>query len=57
MDDQRRTVKISDFGGLINNQDTMDLPPGAASIQVNVTSEIPGLLRVRKGTQKVSFEN
>lgn len=54
---ERVRVSITDFPGLINNQDPMDLPPGAAVKQVNATSDVPGRLSVRKGYQLVTFEN
>lgn len=54
---ERVKVSITDFGGLINNQDPMDIPPGAAVKQINATSDVPGRLSVRKGYQKVNFEN
>lgn len=53
----RVRTTIADFPGLINNSDPMDLPTGAAVVQRNATSEVPGRLTVRKGFQKVNFEN
>ena len=53
----RTRTTITDFPGMVNNSDPMDLPTGAAVMQKNATSEIPGRLTVRKGYQQVNFEN
>lgn len=52
----RASVEIRDFPGLVNNGDPSDLPPGAAIEQVNVTSQTPGELAVRRGYRDVRFE-
>lgn len=50
------SVEIMDFPGMITNLDERDLPPGAASEQVNVCSLIGGELQVRRGIREVTFE-
>lgn len=49
-------VVIRDFAGLVAHVDPHDLPPGAASLQVNALSWRPGELRVRPGYAVVSFD-
>lgn len=48
---------MRDFGGMSNNLDPMDQNPGNATLQVNVMSMIPGMLWVRLGFRRVTFEN
>jgi hypothetical protein len=50
-------VEIKDFPGLITNMDPDDLPPGAAQVQINVTSERAAALEVRGGYLAVTFED
>lgn len=57
LDRPQGIVKVNDFPGMANNVDPMDLPPGAASLQINVTSQTPGRLESRKGYQIVKYEN
>ena len=44
-------VKLGGFPGLMTNADPHDVPPGAAQVQTNFQSLIPGQLTVRKGVQ------
>lgn len=50
-------VKIRDFPGLATELDSLDLAPGTAVRQTNVTSQIQGLLKVRPGMQRAEFED
>ena len=43
--------------GLVTNADKRDIPPGAATVQTNVTTETDGKLSVRRGSREVSFTN
>lgn len=56
-DRPRASVEIRDFPGLIGNLDPSDLPEGAALVQVNVVSIVPGELQTRLGYKTVSFDN
>lgn len=47
---------MQDFGGLINNHDPRDLPPGAAQVQTNINSRTGGELEVRRGLREVTFD-
>ncbi len=49
-------TEIREFPGLILQNDTYDLPPGAAQIQENLESNTPGKLTVRRGYREVTFE-
>lgn len=49
-------IEIKQFPGLIQQSDTMDLPPGAAQEQMNLQSATPGELNCRKGYKSVTFE-
>jgi hypothetical protein len=49
-------VVIRDWPGLITAADRKDLPPGAGQIQVNMQSNTPGELRVRRGLRPVRFD-
>lgn len=53
---ERVRVEARDFPGLMPQADPTDLPPGAAQVQVNVTSHVPGELRSRPGLALVTFE-
>lgn len=53
----RATVEIMDFTGLITNANIIDLPPGAAEVQVNATSVKMGELQVRLGMREVAFDS
>jgi hypothetical protein len=50
------TIALRDFEGLQSRPDPNDIPPGAATRQVNVTCIVPGQLTSRPGTREVSFE-
>lgn len=50
------TVLITDFGGLIDNLDPRDPPPGAAQDQVNACCVKQGELVIRHGFKVVQFE-
>lgn len=52
----KHSVVIRDFLGLGALPDSLDLRPGTAVIQTNVTSESPGELRVRPGYIEVKFD-
>lgn len=49
-------VEVSDFPGEMNNVDMADLPPGAAQVQINLTSRVMGQLGVRRGFRIAAFE-
>ncbi len=51
------TVELKDFQGLQTRPDPNDIPPGAATRQVNATCIVPGQLTVRPGMKQVSFED
>ena len=48
-------VLIPDWPGLVTHSDRRDVPPGAGSVQVNLQSERPGEMRVRRGLMPVFF--
>lgn len=52
----KNVVQMRDFPGLVVNADPHDIPDGAAVIQVNVTSENPGMLQTRMGIRNCVFE-
>jgi hypothetical protein len=51
------SIEMTDFPGMIDNQDRLDLPPGTADEQVNATCVTVGELQVRLGMRQVTFEN
>ncbi len=53
----RAAVQITDFLGLINNQDSRDIPPGAADEQVNAMCVKASELQVRGGLRQVIFDS
>lgn len=53
----RTRTDIGDFPGLISNADPMDIPNGAAQVQVNLTSRVFGELRTRRGFRDAQFES
>lgn len=53
----RATVEMTDFPGMIDNMDRLDLPPGTANEQVNATCVAVGQMQVRRGMRQVTFEN
>lgn len=48
-------IVIDKWQGLVNNASPYALPPGAAVIQFNLQSVIPGQLTVRPGLQPLAF--
>jgi len=50
------SVVMRDFPGLSTKSDALDLTPGAARVQVNLMSTVPGELTVRQGLREVRFE-
>jgi hypothetical protein len=50
-------VELRDFPGMINNADRLDMPPGAAELQLNACSLKAGELTVRQGWRQVTFES
>lgn len=52
------TTTIFDFPGLTDEpRSSVNLPPGAASEQVNACSITEGTLQVRRGVKQVTFED
>ena len=49
-------VDIRDWSGLVTHSDRQDVAPGAGWLQVNMQSDVPGLLRVRRGLTLVQFD-
>ena len=49
-------VLIRDWPGLVTQADRQDLAPGAGQIQVNLQSDRPGEMRVRRGLTLVQFD-
>lgn len=56
-DRPRKSVEIREFPGLVNNVDKLDIPPGAAIVQTNITCVEEAELNTRGGYRIVSFEN
>jgi len=56
MREERRTVEIRDFPGMAIRIDPDDIEPGAAVIQINMQSTLPGKLTLRPGMVPVTFE-
>lgn len=54
---QGPVVDARDFPGMMTNVDPLDIPEGAARVQVNLTSDRPGELAVRPGAKQVAFED
>ena len=50
------SVTISDFPGLVSRPDSLDIPAGAAIVQVNVQSSRLAELSTRHGYAKIVFE-
>lgn len=48
-------VQIRDFRGQISNAEAIDIPPGGAISQMNLSTTKGGVLAVRKGAQPASF--
>lgn len=55
-DSQDRAV-ADDFAGQVSAAGTESKSPGAAALQVNLTANTAGELRVRPGLKVVEFEN
>lgn len=51
------SVLIRDWPGLIANGDSLGAPLGAGHLQVNLQSERPGEMRVRRGISLVRFDD
>lgn len=49
---EKNRVEIDAWPGRISNADPTDIPPGAAQVQDNIQSLVPGELSVRKGIQR-----
>ena len=49
-------VVINDFPGMVEDADPNDIPPGAAVLQLNCMSLIPGKLTIRSGYLPLAFE-
>lgn len=56
-DEPDKSVQIRKFAGLVLKTDIHDLPPGAAQKQINVRSDRPGELNVRRGMRLVLFDD
>lgn len=52
----KNVVQMRDFPGLVVSVDPHDVEPGVAVIQVNVTSQNPGMLKTRMGWRVCVFE-
>lgn len=50
-------MQIRDFAGQASNPEPLDLPGGAAQLQNNVTTNIPGRLMPRLGISPVTYQN
>jgi hypothetical protein len=55
-DKPKDALIVRDFPGINTNVDAMDLPAGAARIQVNMASYRPALLILRPGLRQLQFE-
>ncbi len=44
-----RRLTLSEFPGLMNNDDPRDIPSGAGQVQVNFAAQGDGLLATRRG--------
>lgn len=49
-------VRHRDFSGMASNVDPHDLEPGKSQTQTNVEHTRPGVLSIRRGMRKISFE-
>lgn len=49
-------MTLNQFPGMVDAADPNDLPPGAAQVQINLSSAKPGEMRTRLGFLPVSFE-
>ena len=55
-DQPQKSVSIRQFPGLVTQADPHDTNPGAASVQINIRSDRPGELNVRRGMRLVEFD-
>lgn len=55
--EEKSTVIIDDFSGIITNLDSKDLRQGAADVQVNLCCLKPGEIQARQGYRVVSFDS
>lgn len=53
----RESVEAKMFAGLITNVDPEDVPPGGATVQVNLQCAVTGRLECRGGLRPLQFEN
>ena len=51
------TMIAIDFPGMTTNVDPIDLPSGAAEVQINLQSNQYGEMASRRGTRQVTFES
>lgn len=51
------SVEIRDWPGLVTQADRQDVKPGSGRSQINMQSDRPGELTVRKGLALVSFDS
>lgn len=58
MGERPKNVRIiRQFPGMNSRTDPDDLQEGQAQLQLNLSSEQPGMLKTRSGFQKIQFEN
>lgn len=50
------SVELRSFPGMTTDVDPNDVAPGAAELQLNITSDEPGKLIARRGIREVSFD-
>ena len=53
----KSSIDMSDFPGMLRNQDPQDLPPGGAEVQLNLACIERGQMRSRGGMRQVTFED
>ena len=53
----RAVTQITDWPGLQTNTGPMGGEPGAATVQDNLTANVPGRLAARPGYRKVLFDD
>lgn len=51
------SIRIPTFLGLQTNRDAREVEPGASSAQMNVATNVPGTLAVRKGIRPYEFDS
>jgi len=57
MEMPKSAVNLDDFPGLIDNTDPLNIPPGAAQVQINCASYKIGELIIRAGMRPIKFDN